>query len=247
MRRTVIIHGRKVSERSPRHGRPECELWGVTRANPKFWNGNLLDWTRWVDVHPLVKSGQFEGIPTRRPDAFSWYRSQDGTRPIYLQDPKFAGTPELRREAERLFAQVPGAVPFPIEELLTAFTAGGEPRPHFNCQVGMMMALAKWEGFQTVILNGIGTVATLTHQHLHRDILHWIGYLRGSGMTVIVEGPSTFKPPAQVYAFEAFQYAELAAARREEADPGPDLEALEQLNARELRRGRPPRFRNLGR
>src|SRR5678816_1417806 len=98
--RSVIIHGKKVTAQSPRHGRPTCALWGVTRANVKFWDGTLTDWTEWVDVHPLTARLGFAGIPERRPEAWAWYRRQDASRPIYFQEP-------INDEEWRLFHQVP--------------------------------------------------------------------------------------------------------------------------------------------
>src|SRR6266496_358730 len=150
--KTVIIHGKRVSIPSPRKGREECELWGVTRCNVKFWGGQLHDWTRWFDIHPLTPVGLFKGIPQRRPKAWHWYREQDGTRPLYLQAPK---TDEQRR----LFNLVPGAVVFPLPLIQEAFPVSGQLNRTFICQTGMMIAFAVLEGFDRIILNGIGVAA----------------------------------------------------------------------------------------
>ncbi len=242
--RTVIIHGKRISDVSPRHGRAECELWGVTRANCRFWKGQLLDWTRWVDVHPLVAGSRFPGIPERRPDAWHWYCAQDGSRPIYLQAPE---AHPLRDQAEALrrFNQVPGAVRFPIREIQHAFPINGQPNRWFVEQAGMMMAQAVLEGFERIILNGIGCQTTLEFERAHRSILYWIGFARGRGIAVEIEGPSIFRTPSQIYAYEKFNYDEVASARRDLAATArrEELLSMEDVNTRERRRGRPLRYR----
>src|SRR5688572_11722173 len=116
--KTVIIHGKRDSPESPRKGRPECALWGVTRANTHYWGSRLSDWTAWFDIHPLTQAGRFDGIPQRRPATWDWFKAQDGKRPIYLMDPEVSDDPVRARE---LFAQVPGATVFPIREIQDRF------------------------------------------------------------------------------------------------------------------------------
>jgi hypothetical protein len=243
--KTVIIHGKKISERSPRFGRENCGLWGVTRANIRFWHGRLHDWTEWCDVHPLVATDRFPGIPQRRPDAWRWYLAQDGTRPIYLQDPE-AHRPANRDEARRLFRMVPGAVAFPIREIQAAAPVNGHPNRWFVEQAGMMIAKAVLlDGFERIILNGIGCMTTLEFERAHRSILYWIAFARGRGVQVEIEGPSIFHMPDRLYAYEKFNYEELDAARKEirEQPLRDNFLALDAINQREQRRGRPIRHR----
>jgi hypothetical protein len=242
--RTVIIHGKKVTERSPRAGRPECELWGVTRANCRFWGSRLLDWTRWTDVHPLTSSLRFPGIPERRPDAWRWMLAQDGTRPIYLQAPE-AHPLKDQETALRLFQQVPGAVRFPIREIQQAFPINGEPNRWFVEQTGMMIAHALLEGFERIILNGVGCRTTAEFQIAHRSILYWIAFARGRGVVVELEGPSIFHTPSQIYAYQKFNYDEVERVKHErlERERLADMVSLEEVNDRERRRGRPIRHR----
>lgn len=254
--RTVIIHGKRVSDLSPRAGRSECELWGVTRANCRFWHGRLLDWTRWTDIHPLVETRDFPGIPERRADAWNWMRQQDGTRPIYLMAPEQhpAGS-DFKKAAER-FAMIPGAQPFPIREIQAHYpiahrekdgTWTDEPNRWFVEQTGMMMAHAGMIGFEHVILNGIGCINRADFFVAHRSILYWIAFLRGRGIKVTIEGPSIFHTPPEIYSYRKFNYAELHAARKEQLaiDNGSadDWTVKEEINARERSRGRPAKYR----
>jgi hypothetical protein len=241
---TVIIHGIKISDRSPRAGREDCALWGVTRANCRFWKGKLLDWTEWYDVHPLVASSQFPGIPERRPDAWKWYCAQDGTRPIYLQAPE-AHAPSLRAEALRRFNMVPGAVRFPIRDIQQRFPINGEPNRWFVEMAGMLIAKALFNGYNKIILNGIGTQTTYEFERAHRSILYWIGHARGMGVHVEVEGKSIFHTPRSIYAYEKFNYDELDQARLDTkiAIEKVDYAGLQAINDRERARGRPIKHR----
>jgi hypothetical protein len=200
---TVIIHGVKVSDLSPRHGRPECDLWGVTRCNVKYWGGKLDDWTAWHEYHPLVGSRQCEQLSTRRPDNWEWMCRQDGSRPIYLHDPKLAHHPARAKE---FFDMVPGATVFPLEDVREAFPVNGEQNRHFDCQLGLMMAFALYLGYERIILNGIGTRGAEMIMATHITTLYWIGFARGAGVDVIVEGPSIYQQPAKIYIFDDLAY-----------------------------------------
>lgn len=229
--KTLIIHGRppeKAPLRSPREGRQECDLWGVTRSNAKFWGGRLLDWTGWCDVHPLVPFNGFDGIPARRPEGWRWMLAQDGTRPIWLFHPEDFPRDAVVNRAEALarFNAVPGATRFPIRELMDYFGgerfgfAAGEPCRWFVCQLGMMIAKAVFDGcYNRIILNGVGDIGTISHQHVHRDTLAWMFFARGAGIPVTVEGPSVYSNPRHVYSFGAFNFDDLAKGRAEERQP----------------------------
>jgi hypothetical protein len=58
------------------------------------------------------------------------------------------------------------------------------------------------EGFQRIVLNGIGTRMEPTYQYAHKGILYWIGFARGRGVEVLIEGPSCYAEPEKVYGYE---------------------------------------------
>jgi hypothetical protein len=243
--KTVIIHGKKWTKdgdwTSPKAGRPECKLWTVTRAIPRFWKGKLTDWDEHFDTHPLTKCGRFEGIPVRRPDAWNWYRAQDSTRPIWLQAPE-AHHPSNRAAALELFNQVPGARRFPIREIQQAFPINGEPNRWFVEMTGMIIAKAILEGYERIILNGVGCMTSLEFQVAHRSILYWIAFARGRGIRVDVEGPSIYKTPAEIYAYEKFNYDEWDKAKKE-SQFKEVWAAQDDVNRAEQARGRPVKYR----
>ena len=193
MKKSVILHGKKISELSPRHGREQCELWGVTRSNQRYWDGKLTDYTRWFDLHWIQArksptNHKWPGLKNRRPLTWEWYQQQDPSRPIYLQE---------------VVPSIPASVRFPIEDVLAAFPGD---LGVWTCQVDLMMAFAIMEGFEQIILNGIGVGDRASYQVLHRGIIHWIAVARCRGIEVIVEAPSVYATSPLVYGYDFIGY-----------------------------------------
>lgn len=226
--KTVIIHGVRISKdfTSPRAGREHAELWGLTRCNQKYWAGKLGDWTRWFDLHPLESTGEWQGIKERRPQAWDWYRAQTKGRPIYM--------------ATR-HPQIAASVKFDLARVQTGFALmenldrGVEPCRQFTCMLDYVIALALLEGFRRIILNGIGFATDAGHQYVHRGILYWIGLARGRGVEVLVDAPSVYLMPTEIYAYQRFGYDELRNIRH-----------AVSVDVREQKRGRPFRRRLVG-
>jgi len=211
--KTVIIHGVRITKElvSPRTGREYADLWGLTRCNVKFWQGRLLDWSEWWDLHPLETVGEWQGIRERRPLAWEWYRDQGPGRPIWMakQHPQISGsrTFDLAR-VQREFA------------LVENLERGLEPCRQFTCMLDFVIADAIVRGYRRIILNGIGFATDVGHQFVHRGILYWIGFARGRGLEVLVDEPSVYQMPREIYAYERFGFDELRNIRR--AVRGPD-------------------------
>lgn len=224
--RAVIISGTRDTDVSPRHGREDHEFWGHTHLSAKWWGGKLEGWTRWFGLHPLTKTDRFEGLPHRRPTEWQWYLKQDGTRPIYLQDPKESTHPA---EAHRLFNQVPGATVFPIHDVRRHFLVNGLPESWFYCQMGLMLAKAIMEGPERIVLNGVGKASHMAFQHAHRCIPYWIAYARGRGIDVVVEGRSTYSQPTKIYGYEHVRFPDLEPSRQQ--DPPEHYRRLSPMRA----------------
>ena len=222
MSKTVIIHGVRITKElvSPRAGREHADLWGLTRCNQKYWGGRLTDWTEWFDMHPLESSGEWVGIHERRPEAWAWYREQTPERPIWMAKHSH---------------QIAASRVFPVDELRNAFPVledlekGPEPCRQFTCMLDLVIAFALLRGYETIILNGIGFATDAGHQYVHRGILYWIGFARGRGQTVLVDAPSVYRMPQQIYGYERFGFDELRDIRK----------ALSQAEIDARRRGRP--------
>jgi hypothetical protein len=212
--KTVIIHGVRITKDliSPRAGREYADLWGLTRCNQKYWAGRLTDWTAWWDLHPLESAGEWQGIRERRPQAWDWYREQDPSRPIYMAD---------------RHRQIPASVKFDLARVQQEFALvenlerGLEPCRQFTCMLDFVIADAVVKGYRRIILNGIGFATDVGHQFVHRGILYWIGFARGRGLEVLVDEPSVYAMPREIYAYERFGFDELRNIRRAVRGPDP--------------------------
>jgi len=181
-KKTVIIHGKKVTKLSPRSRWPGAELWGVTRCNVIYWHESLPDWTRWFDVHPVHPTDYHLGILLKRPEAWAWYQRQDTSRPIYLLE---------------AHPDVPASIAFPrqmVQERLKT--------TRFTVSVDWMIGLALCEGFERIVLNGIGTRFEDDYQYAHKGILYWMGRAEGMGVDLVIEGESCYHLPEKVYGYE---------------------------------------------
>ena len=181
-KKTVILHGKRVSPLSPKGCWPGAELWGIGRAQTFFWHSTLMDWTRWFDLHPVERTPHHKGIKIMRADAWAWYCRQDVRRPIYLLEPH-----------PYCLASFAFPLAWVCETLHTRrFTSSAE----------LLIALALCEGFARIVLNGIGTRTAPDFQYAHKGILYWIGRAEGAGVEVVIEGPSVYREPAQIYGYE---------------------------------------------
>src|SRR3990167_2332680 len=182
-RKTVILHGKRVSELSPKVRWPSADLWGVTRCNVLYWRETLTDWDRWFDLHPVTATDFHGGILAKRPEAWDWYCRQETGRPIYLLEPH---------------PDVPASVAFPRARVQEAFRT-----TRFTVSIDWLIGMALSEGFQRIVLNGIGTRFQADFQLAHQGILYWIGRAEERGVELIIEGPSCYAAPSKVYGYEA--------------------------------------------
>lgn len=181
--KTVILHGKRVSELSPKLRWPHAELWGVTRCNVVYWRESLTDWDRWFDIHPVEATSYHRGILAKRPEAWAWYTRQPAGRPIYLTE---------------VHPDVPASVAFPRQWVQDTLQT-----TRFTVSVDWLIGLAICEGFQRIVLNGIGTRMEPDFRYAHQGILYWLGYAEGSGIDLVIEGPSCYATPTKVYGYEA--------------------------------------------
>lgn len=225
--KTVIIAGRKIQQASPRQGREHAELWTSNNNPVDYWDGSL-DWTRHFDLHPVDPCPHYrEGIKGYRPETWEWYRTACSRadaphndihpRVIYLLEPH---------------PEVPGSVGYPLDAIRNYWAGTSIPR-RLTTTVDMQFALALMEGFDHIILHGVGyidpdhgakTALRPEWQMKHKGILWWIGFAEACDISVTIEGNSIFSPQERVYGYET---------------SGRDMEvALRGLVLADIRRGR---------
>ena len=159
---------------------PAVERWGTNAVMFRRYGGEFDAWTRWFDLH------QSDQIQARRPEAYAWYRQQDGRRPIY----QWAVNPEI-----------PGSTAYPLERFKAAFDEPGREERDCWGSLSWMLALAILEDFTEVDLFWF---VNDSHQHGAQipSVRYWIGQCRGRGMRVTIHGDSELKPQGRLYGLE---------------------------------------------
>jgi hypothetical protein len=193
--KSVIFHGKRITQEMPTDLHPGVPLWGVGQSNVRYWLGEL-PWAEWFDSHNVERNDFYRGIKEARPNAYKWYQKQDGTRPIWLleEDPT-----------------IPGARVLPCRELMEAFATEGRPEERMvTCVIDWMFMKALHTGHKRIFLNGVGANPSLTHLYNHRGVFYWMGVARHAyGCEVIVDEPSIYRDPEKVYGLEGINLYEL--------------------------------------
>ncbi len=223
MPKPVIFHGIKISDESPRKGREDHDLWIVTRANTRYWDGKLTDWTACFDTHTLEPMGLWPGLRKSREQTLEWYATEPANgRPIYMNQ----ATPDVPASLTYPLAEVQRAIP--IDE-----GDGFKENRMFGCMTDYLFGLALLQRRPRIVLNGVGMSHDAGHQYLHRSVLYWIGFCRGLGIEVVVEGASCYRNAGrQLYAYERYGYEELDELMKtfgNSSCPDSDLAALQTL------------------
>jgi hypothetical protein len=180
-KKSVIIGCYRHTIESPRLHFPGAELWMQSNAI-RNWDFALHDWSRWFDVHTEGPQAGYAGIRLLRPDILGWYEKQGPERPIYFTD----HIPSVR-----------ASTVYPLAEMKARFGGG-----RFGCQLDYMMALALSEGFERIIFYGNGAPyvddpsSDKARKYItrHCSVLYWIGRAEATGVEVVFDGPSMFRP-----------------------------------------------------
>ena len=202
--KTVIIHGRRISQDSPRKGREHAELWTSNNNVVDYWDGEL-DWMRHFDLHPIERTGHYrEGIKGYRAATWEWYKQ---LKPIHPIDQKLRYRTVYLLEPH---GEVPAGRAYPLATI-RKWVSGYSGVDRLTTTVDMQIGLALFEGVDEIILNGVGLITADHRGHTalrpewqmkHKGILWWIGFAEGRGVKVTVEGPSIFTSQGKVYGYE---------------------------------------------
>lgn len=169
---------------------PRVERWGTNAVMFRRYGGDFEHWTRWFDLHRTPH------IEKQRPEAYAWYRQQDGSRPIYQWE---------------INPDVPGSRAYPLAAVQSFFGESpaaidparypGRVERDFWGSLAWMIALAIYEGFEAIDLFWF-VVDTQCHEKQIPSVRYWIGQARGRGIRVTVHGDSTLKPSGPLYGVE---------------------------------------------
>lgn len=157
---------------------PSVERWGTNRMMLLRYGGDFDIWTRWFDLHRTPH------ILKQRPEAYDWYRKQDGRRPIYQWE---------------VNDDIPGSAAYPREAVQAYFSESDRVEREFWGSISWLVALAIYEQFEQIDLFWF-----VMDSHINQvpSARYWIGQARGRGIAVKIHGDSMLKPSGPIYGYE---------------------------------------------
>jgi len=163
MSKTVVLVGLAPGTREMAFDEPEgVEMWSLNQGHAIFATEDLPRFTRWFQIHP------WDEMISRQNPVFKhleWLKTT--TLPVYLE--------ELHPE------EVPSGVRYPFEAVCEYLG-----RDYFTSAMAFMMALAMYEGFETIKLYGL-EMAHGTEYFDQRPCLEYLaGMAKAKGIEVVV-------------------------------------------------------------
>ena len=136
---------------------PAFEIWGMNQGHLNMQRRA----DRWFEMHLPEATAD-----VRDPNYLQWLQTL--TIPVYMID---------------TYDYAPTSVRYPIERAIAYHGDGGD---YFMSTVAYMLALAGMEGFEEVHLYGINLAIGDEYFYEKPNAEHWIGYLRGQGIRVVI-------------------------------------------------------------
>lgn len=166
-KRVAIVGFASSSRMMAPFGDPSWEIWGVNQLSRYIPRA-----TRWFEIH---NRPMFEADIVRDTNYIGWLRQC--RIPVYMDPLGFdAG----------LFADIPNAVRFPIEEATKRFghrfIGDQEERPYFTSTPAYMMALALMLGFEEIGVWGIDLVVGREYDYEKCCAEYFLGIAKGMGV-----------------------------------------------------------------
>lgn len=138
-------------------------------------------WDRLFDMH------QNDLIERSHHEILAWYRSLDGTRPIYTCEP----------------LDVPGNRVYPLSKVIAECSDVDRLEDSFTCSVDYMLALAIVEQVEHIDLCGVLMRAHEADEYASQraSVQYWIGRARGAGIRVTVPSASGLCRSSVLYGY----------------------------------------------
>lgn len=169
---------------------PDWELWGLNDLHSAFEQfrpgifTNEPDRVRWFQIHH-DRNGEYPGA--RDPEHTKWL--QNTLVPVYT----FVPNDEIK-----------SCVRYPINEILRAF-----PRAYFNNSISWMIALAIYEGFETIGLYGVdmaidGVHGQSEYAHQRPSVEYFVGIAEGRGIEFLIPEESEICKTGALYGWDNY-------------------------------------------
>lgn len=173
----IVGFSDKVHKQAP-YNDPEWDVWGFNMSNRMdFMKDRQGRWRgdRHFDLHPLS---------VQSPDDMAWIRHCPV--PLYLTEPYLAN---------------PQARVYPLLDVRTHFLEYCE-LPYFASSFAYALALAMYEGYQTIGLFGVDLDWGRERLVEHGNLAFWVGLARGLGFTIYIPPGSRFLTHPALYGFD---------------------------------------------
>ncbi len=157
-------------------GDPAWEIWSINQLYIAF-PAIAEHTTRWFQIHPR----QEYDMAVRDLKHHQWMAEQKNF-PIYMQEKE---------------PDIPMAIPFPKDEILTAF-----PRKYFTNSISWEIALAILEGFEEIHVYGIDMSQDQEYSEQRPSVEYFIGWADALGIKVRIPPQSDLCKTVWLYPFE---------------------------------------------
>lgn len=178
-RTKVAIVGGNATRQSAPLADPTWEVWGLNNLHLLDRHGHLRA-DRWFELHQVCAQVASD---------WAFMHALPPQIPLYVPEP--------------FPADVPQAVPFPLDAILARFPGSD----FFACTFAYQVALALWEGFTEIGLFGVDLEkGTGRERSVERaSVAYWLGLARGMGVAVTLpDGCDVIHHPVRY----GFQYRE---------------------------------------
>ena len=161
---------------------PDIEVWcsnekrGFTKRLPRILETS--EWTHWFNLHSR------QHWQERYPATLDWYKAQDGSKPLYTQ---------------KFWADLPGCVKFPRQQIQETFAINGKPNRYFTCSIAWLLAFAIFGKVDRMELWGFALSDTKPGERYVFErpcFFYWVQQARNRGIDV------WYQPAIEVIPFE---------------------------------------------
>ena len=168
-RKKVAIIGTTPHRVKAPYGDLSWEIWA--QAQP-----DLPRWNRWFEIHDL------KVIQEKFAYVWTWMKSQDGSRPIYLREPH----PEIK-----------GSLAYPRQRMIDRFDTW-----HFTSTVAFELAMAIDEGFTDIAMFGIDMADETEYKEQKPGCRTMVTIAKMLGISVSVPPECELLVPSKLYALD---------------------------------------------
>jgi hypothetical protein len=157
----------------------------------------------------------FTTIPNGRADRWFEIHSPDSPSKNTPEHTKFLTECKVPIYMQEHYDDIPSSVAYPRKEIKEYFNQqfivdeGGSSFTEFSNSISWMVALAIYEGFETIMITGVDMAQTDEYAWQRSSCSFFIGYAAGKGIKIIIPQTSELCKFPQDYGFETDNQARI--------------------------------------